>query len=205
MLYVQCNRFRVPMKEYRLTGGEPLAAGIYNAGIMKWEKVKSKIMHTDDSTVQVALSAKESTDGHYAGYIDGICARMSIDECSKWLQQEDPSMSLTSITALQMKMLEQGSRVRVFLIKSISIDPAYKEQGLEHSLLKTLPAILHDTMYFHGIVLGCVRGGCDDTIKNAKETPCTEEPLRAEYMDSTILTAGYERMPDGRSWWRLIS
>lgn len=46
MLYVQCNRFRVPMKEYRLTGGEPLAAGIYNAGIMKWEKVKSKIIHT---------------------------------------------------------------------------------------------------------------------------------------------------------------
>ena len=104
-----------------------------------------------------------------------------------------------------MKMLEQGSRVRIFLIKNISIDPAYKEQGLEHSLLKTLPAILHDTMYFHGIVLGCVRGGCDDTIKNAKETPCTEEPLRAEYMDSTILTAGYERMPDGRSWWRFIS
>ena len=210
MLEVNLSRFNMPMSAYRLHGGELMTTYTYEDGMLKKSIVEPKRTYAAENVCQMALVGRENGSNECACYLDGICAMVSTDRFGEWIREYDPNMRLVTITAAQLKMLELGSKVRVFLVQNLYVAPEYRLQGVGHTVLTSLPKMLDEAISFHGVILlpSAVSVEYDHapvmdmSESHIQKKENTKDPLAAMRLDRCLQSAGYTRLADSRSWWR---
>lgn len=211
MLKVNLSRFKMPMSTFRLHGGELMTAYTYEDGMLKKCAVEPKRTYAAGNECQLSLVGYGSDNGDCVCYLDGICSMVSADNYGEWIHEYDPNMRLTAITAAQMKMLELGSKVRIFLVQNLYVAPEYRLQGIGHAILSSLPKMLSEAISFHGIIFlpNAVSveynpgPAMDMSELHIQKKENVANPLAAMRLTRCLQSAGYARLADSRSWWRL--